>query len=226
VEDSLLSPTNERLDVYDAVARRLVADSRPVSRLRPVPVRLAYCAALGVGVVGLFTLLAPRPDLAHLIFSPAFVLEMVGFVIGSGLLAVLALRGAVPGREPGKAGEALALVVAALAVASALFQPRDADIVVAAFARIGVPCAGATFGLAVVPALVLFVVLRRGVPLAPSISGALAGGSALLLAYLGMRLHCPVDEGWHLLVWHALPIIPAMGIGALLGGAWLSRWQR
>jgi hypothetical protein len=213
------------MDVYDAIARRLVADSRPVARLKPVPVRLAYCAALGAGSVGLFALLAPRPDLVGLILVPAFVLEIVGFAMGSGLLAALALRGAVPGREPGKVGQLLALMVAAVPVASALVQPRDADIVVAAFASIGVPCAGATFVLALAPGLVLFVALRRGVPLAPAGSGALAGGSALLLAYLGMRLHCPIDEGWHLLVWHALPIIPAMGFGALLGAAWLSRWQ-
>jgi len=211
--------------VYDAIARRLVTDSAPVSRLKPVPVRLAYCAALGIGAIGLFALLAPRPDLARLIFGPAFALEILGFAIGSGLLAVLALRGAVPGREPGTVGRALALGTAVLAVASTLIHPRDADIVVAAFASIGVPCAGATFGLALAPALVLFVALRRGVPLAPASSGALASGSALLLAYLGMRLHCPIDEGWHLLVWHALPVIPAMGAGAFLGAAWLVRWQ-
>lgn len=191
----------------------------------PLPVRLALCMAFGAGVPSIFIALAPRSDLAQQVVVPSFALEIVGFAVASGLLAVLALRGAVPAREPAAGAGVLALGLIVIAVASAVGHPRDPNVLVRTFLSVGIPCAVATCGLAVAPGLALFVALRRGVPLAPASSGALASGSALLVAYLAMRLHCPNDDGWHLLVWHTLPIVPVMAVGALIGVLWLTRWR-
>jgi hypothetical protein len=74
--------------------------------------------------------------------------------------------------------------------------------------------------------VLLLVAAARGAPLAPCWTGALAGAAGVVTAYVAMRLHCPLDDGPHLLLWHALPV----GIGAALGtatGAWLlGRWLR
>jgi len=85
---------------------------------------------------------------------------------------------------------------------------------------------GTTLGLALSPALVLLAAAARGAPLAPRWTAALAGGAGLLAAYVAMRLHCPLDDRLHLLVWHALPIGLGAAACAALGVLWLGRWER
>jgi hypothetical protein len=199
---------------------------QPVGRLRPLPLRVALCFGLGAAAMAMYATLSPRPDLARQLIVPSFIIEILALAVASLLLAVLALQGARPGREPGAMAWSLTLGVLALAAAVAFGHARDPGVPIDAFVSVGMPCATATLGLAMAPGLAYLVALRRGAPLAPVSSGALAGGAALLLAYLAMRLHCPLDEGFHLFVWHILPAIPAMLLGAAVGALWLRRWQR
>jgi hypothetical protein len=57
-------------------------------------------------------------------------------------------------------------------------------------------------------------------------AGLLAGGAGWLLAYLFVRLTCPLEEALHLWTWHLAPAVAAAGGAAALGAVWLDRWKR
>jgi hypothetical protein len=206
-------------DAYAAIARQLVADSGPVRRLAPLPARVALCLLASVCALGVFALVGPRPDLAIRLTSWPFVVETMAFAAASIVVMTLALRGAVPDRAPSAGVWGLTAGVAVFTAIGALGHPVDPGTPIRTFLQHGIPCALGTLGLAAIPGAAILLGLRRGVPLAPARSGALAGAAALLLAYLAMRLHCPIDEGLHLLAWHATPIVPIItatsGIGVL-----------
>jgi hypothetical protein len=206
-------------EAYNAVAGRLVADSEPVGRLPPLPAQVGLCLFASVCALGVFIIAAPRPDLTTRLASWPFVLEILAFAAAGLLVMTCALRGAVPDRAPRPAGWGLTAGVAVFTAAAALEHTVDPGTPVQTFLRHGIPCALGTLGLAMIPGAAMLFSLRRGAPLAPARSGALAGAGALLLAYLAMRLHCPIDEGFHLLAWHAIPIVPIIaatsGIGVL-----------
>jgi hypothetical protein len=204
----------------------LVADARPVRPLWGPGVRLAGWLLVATALVGLYGGLSPRPDLRGHLGQPAFVIELAALGALATWLAWLASRGAFPDRVSTQAEHHGAAALLAAAIATALVRPPDWNVTLAAFVAAGVPCLATTLGLALAPALVLLGAAARGAPLVPRWTGALAGGTGVLTAYVAMRLHCPLDDGLHLLFWHALPI----GLGTALcaaAGAWLlGGWLR
>lgn len=204
-------------DAYDAVARRLVADSGPVGRLPALSTRVGRCLFASVCALGILTIVEPRPDLATRLTSWRFIGETVAFAAAGILAMTLTLRGAAPDRAPGSSIWGLIGGVAVFTAIAALGHTAELGAPMQAFLRHGIPCALGTLGLAAIPGAATLLSLRRGVPLAAARSGALAGAAALLLAYLAMRLHCPIDEGLHLLAWHASPIVPIIAATSGLG---------
>ena len=66
----------------------------------------------------------------------------------------------------------------------------------------------------------------RGATLVPALAGLLAGAASLLLAAVAVRLACPLDERWHLLLFHLAPVVIGAALSLALGRAWLARWRR
>jgi hypothetical protein len=80
----------------------------------------------------------------------------------------------------------------------------------------GIKCAGFELALAAVPLAIAFALVRRG-RLAPvGLAAAAATGALIGQAALHVACHASPDPG-HALVFHTLPILLALGVGALAG---------
>jgi hypothetical protein len=202
---------------HRALVEHLVAELRPVRRLWPVSVRLAIWIAIEAGVLLLVIRHTPRTDLAQQFRNPWYLLGFGGFAVAGAIGGALALRSAIPGREPRRTELGL-LVVLTVGSALLLFhQPVNMVLPIGTFIHEGLPCVFGIVMFAALPLLALFWAVRRGAPLAGGAGGALAGAGAFLFSFAFMRVNCPIDEGLHLFMWHFLPALIGVAISAGAG---------
>jgi hypothetical protein len=180
---------------------------------------------LGLVVVLGYALSGLRPDLAARLRDAAFLLEVGVFFATAGLLAALSLTAAVPGREPTRRQYVVTMVLAAAIWVLPVRYSAEASLPLGRFLELAAGCQRLTILLALLPWAALLVALRRGAPLAGAISGSLAGAAAFLFAAASMRLACPADERFHLLVGHGLPVLAGVAVSAIAGAIWLRRWR-
>ncbi len=203
---------------------QLVAEAYPVRRLWSPTQRLlawvGFAAMLAVGVVAI----GARPDLALRLRDPAFLLEVGTLALAGVWMASQALRHAVPGMAPDRFRGIVGL--GGVAGMLLLREPIQTALSLDAFVTLGAPCASTAVGLAAGPWAALVIALRRGAPLSAARAGALAGGAAAVLAFLLLRLRCPVDDLLHVLVWHALPVVVTGVACTAVGSWWLRRWRQ
>lgn len=204
----------------------LAAEARPVSPLWPPALRALAWVIAAATLLGLLTTSHLRPDLAVHLRRWRYLLELGSIVGLTTAVAHLAALAAVPGREASRAVAAVTILAAAVVAGFAFLHPMDLAQSLAGFTRVGLDCLRHTMLLALVPTALMLLAIRRGAPLAPATAGALAGVAGWLLAYLFVRLTCPLDETLHIWLWHLGPIGPAAAIMAALGAFWLGRWRR
>jgi hypothetical protein len=211
--------------VYGAAVDRLAAELRPVRRLRRPGRRLLVWLLLEAAVLALVASGGLRHDLVGRLASPRFVAELAVLVVAGGLAATLALRAAVPGREPRGREGALVLVLVMLTVLAIVTAPGPAEGAAGGSPAGGAACTANLAALATIPWLGLLFALRRGAPVVPAAAGALAGAAAMLVAAAILRVACPHDGARHLLEWHLAPLLPAAALSAWAGAVWLPRWR-
>lgn len=208
----------------DELIAHLASAARPVRRTWSPAVRLAVwtaCEALVVLVLG--ARFGVRPDLAVKLHEPGFVLSLL-LLAGAGVAAaVLALAAAVPDRGPARR-TVISLIGVTMLVASVAFAAQPPGAVSLALWLAGWPCAARTGALALLPAVVLLVAIRRGATLVPALAGLLAGAAAFAIAAVSMRLVCPADERWHLLGWHLAPVAIGIALSGAIGARVLGAW--
>lgn len=212
--------TSERPDLIS----QLVAEAHPVRRLWSPTQRLAAWIVLATALAAGVVLVGARHDLDLRLRDPAFLLEVGTLAFVGVWLASQALRHAVPGMAPDRFRGILGL--GSVAGMLLLREPIQTALSLDAFVQLGAPCASTAVGLAAGPWAALVIALRRGAPLSAARAGALAGGAAAVLAFLLLRLRCPVDDLLHVLVWHALPVVVTGVTCTAIGSWWLRRWRR
>jgi hypothetical protein len=178
---------------------------------------LAYCVIAIVAFSGV------RPDI---LAAGSWVLIKAGLSLVFAICAIpLALRAAQPGRRAGLWGGALAVVfvVAVIAAcgATAAVAPdgRLAAVTGGGFPHIIVVVPT----LAIPPAALLMVWMRRQAPTRPMLAGASAGAAAGAIAAMAYALTCPVDAAPFI----AAAYTTAIGICALacaVVGRYALRW--
>lgn len=208
---------------HHALVEHMVGELRPVRRLWPVKVRLALWIALEAGVLLLAIRNSHRTDLPQQFRNPWFLFDVAGFAVAGAIGTALALRSAIPGREPRRREEGLLLVLTVASVLLLLHEPINAIVPVGSFIREGLPCACGIAMFASLPLLALFWAVKRGAPLAAGTGGALVGAGAFLFSFALMRVFCPIDECLHLFMWHFLPALAGIGLSACVGVVLLRR---
>lgn len=205
-----------------ALIAQLAGDLAPVRRRWPLwRHALVWLGIQAIVAVPMTLALGLRGDLVGKLETASFSAEVIGLVVLSGTAVILALLAAVPGREPRPGPAAIVLVIAAVALGTAYGAGTPGDEL-----TLGWTCAVKTLAVAVLPWIALLVALYRGAPLAPALSGALAGAGTLAAAALVVRVTCPVDERWHLLLWHLAPVVLGCGASLLAGARLLAHWRR
>ena len=211
--------------IHSSVIPTLVADLKPVRRLWSVPTRVGLWAGFALALFALVVGTSCRTDIAIQLRTPTFVLHLAVLLAAAACTGALALRAAVPGGEPEHTAIFLTAGLVGAALLLALAAPAGTPVASAEFLSRGLTCVLWTTVLALPPWIGLLVALRRGAPLAPRTSAALAGTAAVLLAAAVLRTACPIEERWHLIAWHLAPATLAAGLSASLAAAWLRRWR-
>jgi hypothetical protein len=209
---------------HRALVERMVAELRPVRRLWPIRLRLALWIAFEAGLLLFAIHHSKRTDLPQELANPWYLLSVGGSAAAGVLGALLALRSAIPGREPRPREAALLLILTGASMLILLHQPINADVPMGTFISRGLPCVFGISTLACLPLLALLWAMRRGAPLTRGFDGALAGAGAFLVAFALMRVRCPIDESLHLLVWHVIPALIGVAVSAC-SGLLLFRWR-
>lgn len=211
----------------DVVIQSLVAELTPVRRLRSAGTRASLWAGLAIGCVALGCYgLGTRPDLSHKLSEIAYLTESAALIAIFALAARCAFQLGVPGSEP-SARLQLAPALAGLVWVILVARRWPAEPGIGAMSSMeGLRCIARIAGLAVVPIIAIFVMLRRGAPRARGRTGILALVSATALAVVGTQLICAKDGAAHVLVWHTGPVVFAALVGITAGRALLRRGRR
>lgn len=181
--------------------------------LRLLAVLVAYGAAM-------LWMIGPRPDLSVQLARPMFVGEIMllaAALLSAAMASILAMY---PDMLQKRGLLKLPYILAMLVIAMQAYQlgaPHDARMVVAAPAAHSMECTCFIALSALLPAALIFLLLKKGATLAPLNAGALAIITATALGALTLRLSEANDAIPHLLVWHYAPMIAFAALGAGLG---------
>ena len=206
--------------LHRALVDRIAGNLQPRRPLWPVRRRLALWMVLEIAVL-LRTVIAAQSNWAARFASPAYTFEVVFFAVGGLILAAMALRAAIPGRESRPWQAVLAVGLALAGIVLLFATPIGINVPLSQFISVGLGCVVATCTKAVLPLLALWWAVRRGAPGNGRATGTLVGAAAMLFSFAIMRIDCPLDEPIHLLTWHLGPVVAVTLLTALAGSLWL-----
>jgi hypothetical protein len=204
----------------DALIARLAAEAGPVRPHRvTAALALALAAAVPVAALLFAAVFDLRPDLAAALLHP-IVLAKTVLPLALGMMALaLARTAAHPAARSGQVARAIWLVPA-LALALfvwALALPPEVGRQMAFTGKSLAYCPPAIIGLSLPVTAAMLAALRRGAPVRPARTGALAGLAAGGIAAAIYSLSCTEDTPLFYAVWYTLAVAIAAALGALAG---------
>jgi len=203
----------------------LARDGHPVRPLARPSLRLARWAAVMIPITAVAAIgIGLRPDVSAAITQPAFI-GIFALTIATALIsAASALVLSIPGAERSIVQRTLPLLTGGLwALALVVLLTGGGNPVPRLVAwPLHWLCVIEITALGIVPALALFIMLRRAAPLRRYWSGALAVLAAVAIGAATTQLICPIDDPAHQLVGHFLPVVVLSMLGALSGRRYLS----
>lgn len=205
---------------HDLLVAHLVADLKPVRPIGSPWGRALSWIALVIALAVVLAWFADMPAVEHrLMATPDMWLAVVGSTLTAVLGAVAVFQLGLPDRSPWWAAlplPALALWLGAsgLGCARTWLIPSTTDATLAETGR----CLRFIIGLSIPLAAVIFLLLRRGYSLYPSLTGAIAGlAVAAAAASLLTFLH-PFDASVTDLAVHAGAVMLVVGVNRMIGG--------
>src|SRR5579863_10160352 len=111
---------SERDIDYRALIDNSIKDFQPAAKLWPFGIRLILWIFFELG---LLTLCASVNDVASLVYTPGILIEAGAFTLASVAAALLALRSAIPAREPARSEILLVMTGVCVAFAFGILQP-------------------------------------------------------------------------------------------------------
>jgi hypothetical protein len=209
----------------DGLIDQLAANATPVRPLASPWSRTGLWLAMALPYVALVVILmSPRPDLAMQLADPRFQVEQAAALVTAILAAAAAFTCVVSGRS--RAICLLPLIPLAVWLVSLGYGclqdwrtlgPEGLRL------RVDWDCLPAAALVGIVPAIAIVAMLRRGAPLFPRATLALAGLAVGALAQAGMQVYHVGDISVMVLVWH-LGSVAALAAVAGWIGRWVLRW--
>lgn len=205
---------------------QLAGGVEPVARLPAPWLRTALWLGFAAIDVALFVLaMSPRQDLGRAVGDPAFMTEQLAALATGVTAGFAAFASVVPGSKRRIALLPLLPLAAWLGslgtgCAASWIQRGPAGLTLTpdfaclpAIALIGLP-----------PAVIIALMLRRGAPLTPHRTAALAGLAAAGLGNFGLRLCHAQDASLMVLVWQVGAVF-VLTAAAAIAGRWVLGWK-
>lgn len=198
----------------------LSRQAAPATMARPGVYILRLLAFLVIYSLVMQWLLGFRTDISVQFGRPLFVMELLllaGLLIASANACVLAMY---PDQYQKRYVLRLPYVFAALIACMMGFQffmLPDPRMMMPTPLSHSIECTQFIAVASLLPAALIFILLKKGATLIPLQAGGLAIMTAWSIGALTLRLAEPIDEIYHLLVWHYIPILGFAIVGALLG---------
>lgn len=197
----------------------LVADLRPVRRLRAPGWRAAGWLAAAMAVVGIAVVWSGlRPDIGARLALPHEVGQWLASVAMGALAAIAAFLVALPDRSPRWA----LLPLPALAVWVSMLVWGCSEDLARMGSRAMAPgngwaCLGFIAGLGLPLLGSMLLVLRHAAPIRPVLVALLSGFAAAALCSGGESLLHDLDASFAVLLWHGGTILLVTAIGGVFG---------
>lgn len=211
----------------DELISNLASTLTPVRRLKPPGVRMLFWLLISTLYVGLgITFFGVRADFRTKLLDAQFLLDTVAILAVSIASAGTAFYLSVPGRkEDGRLSRIVwlsaafwtAYFVLSMFIQSAHQGSLDMN------AGAGRLCVESIFELGIVPAVCIFIMIRKAAPLELGKAGAFSMLAAVALAGFATQWICQYDFPLHFLVWHVLPITTLSVLGIVLGKRFFRR---
>jgi Negative regulator of sigma F len=206
---------------YRVLIDNSIKDFQPAAKLWPVGVRLVLWIFFELSLLTLCASVNGLRGVASLIRSGGILIEAGVFTLASVAAALLALRSAIPAREPARSELLLVIVSVCVAFAIGALQPsaaliHDADL----------HWLLQMLGLSIVPWAVLYWAVERGVPLQPFETGGLIGIASFCFGIAADRLISGPNGSTSRLVWQATFGITVVAGSALAGAHFLNQERR
>lgn len=211
----------------EELIRTLAADSAPMQRLpHPALRAMIWLAISTVYVAGIVGIMGLRPDIAAKLAEPRFLVEVGAAYLTSMTAAAAAFCASCPGRPLWERFAPLPFLVIWLASLGegcwrSWLQSGPDGLAL----RPDLQCFPTILIVSIVPAVFIFVMVRRAAPIAPITTSALATLAAAALAAAALRLFHAQDASLMVLVWQFGSVALLAGIAALFG-QYLLPWPR
>jgi hypothetical protein len=208
------------------LVKTLAVNAEPVTPLPSPHVRMLIWFSISVAYAALVVLLVgPRPDLAERLADVRFVVEVAAAFMVSMLAAAAAFCAECPGRplwERFAPVPAIAVWLGTLGDGCwrAWIQEGPSGLTI-------MPdflCFPSIVLISLVPAILILAMIRRGAPIAPVSTTALAMLAAAALGAAALRLFHTQDASIMVLVWQFGSVAILALLGALFGRRFL-RWS-
>lgn len=205
----------------------LSTEAKPVKLIRP-----QRSAAFLLALLSIYAICAQcwlegfRPDLAMQLARPLFIVELLLLAAMLVSASVASIYAMLPDGGERKQLMRLPYIFAGGMLALVIFQlfiPQDARMVMSEPDGHTHECALYIALSSILPAALIFGLLRKGASVMPMQAGVLAVIAAVSVGAMTLRLAEANDEIIHLLSWHYLPSLFFASLGALLG-RFLLRW--
>jgi hypothetical protein len=203
----------------------LVKDAKAVRPLAPPGQRvMIWLLPTLVYIAAITVIMGPRPDLLQQLSQPRFAVELGATLITGVLAAMAAFCSECPGRPQWERLVPLpAFAIWLAALGEGCWQ---------SWLRFGIEglrvepdfaCIPAVIGLSLLPAILLFWMIRKGAPIAPAVTAGLATLAASAIGAFTLRIVHYQDASVMVLLWQFGSVAALTALGAASGRRFL-RW--
>lgn len=206
---------------------KLSSEAKPIRPMLKPGKRIGYLL-LSFVLYGLVAqkFLGLRADLVAQFTRPLFVIEivlMLSLLVTSTIAAVLNIYPDLYQKSFWlKAPYIIFGLILGLFIGQ-LFIPASNLAVIPAQIFHKIECARCIIFLAIIPAILIFIILKKGATIKPLQAGIFTTLATSSLGYLILRFSEANDSISHLLIWHYLPMLLFSILGAVIG-KFLLKW--
>lgn len=200
----------------DLISQLASQHNTPIERLPSLMARLGlFILAGAVAVIGGFVYEGIREDWAQFFLEPAYLFQNLFLLAGVGLSATAAILLSTPGYEDSKLTRGFVFAPFMLWGAQILLSATVAGESIPT--HLGWACVANIAGVGAVPAVAMFLMLRKGAPLRTMSSGFFALVAAFGIGTWARLFTCTYDEWAYRMIWHYLPIFALASVGFWAG---------